>query len=122
MTRPVLQIIRDNMSCGNPKCGRMLWDCRCPSSAECTECERSVDDIPAGQMCEDAPDGIHLWKVPDGDGFTIVPDLTEEEQDDIIESYDWGASGSRVVGLRKATGARAEKGKRNAQILSGRLV
>ena len=84
MPRPILQEIRDNMTCGT--CDQMLWRCRCPSDAVCTECDQSVEDLP-GQICDDALDGVHLWKVPDGDGFKIVRE--DEDQPDTVYYRAW---------------------------------
>lgn len=65
---PKIQVIR-NMTCVT--CNRAPWDCDCPQWAECVHCEVRVEDIESLE-CPDSPDGVHLWKVPDGDGTRIL--------------------------------------------------
>lgn len=66
---PKVQVPLDNHTCGT--CRKMLWDCNCPASAVCVECDLSVEDID-GPACLDAKDGVHVWRVPDGDGFKVL--------------------------------------------------
>jgi hypothetical protein len=65
---PKIQVI-ENMTCVT--CNRAPWDCECPQTAVCVECEVSVEDID-GPHCEESPDGVHCWRVPDGDGFRTL--------------------------------------------------
>lgn len=50
---------RSNMTCGF--CHRLLWDCSCPRSVECTHCELNPEDADFvnADRCMESPDGQH---------------------------------------------------------------
>jgi LSD1 subclass zinc finger protein len=58
------QDVRGNMTCGT--CRRMLWDCPCPKSVECSACGLEQEDAKWLEAKDelyvcDSPDGLHTF-------------------------------------------------------------